>query len=327
MLGLDSHLTSTTGMTNNAMKRTPVGKRQKRPLVAVAVVTTVTAACFRHPFWICDGLPISHTPPLPTSSQYFLSSSCHRPNIRHPSLLHQSMRSSVFLAHPNGIDDNNDAGEVEVEETSSAKKDANTTSSTETEPILVVSSNNISDTARNPTKAWQRRALPSWISAANKNNPLLALWQAAVDRYWEEFRVGGGGSSDATAATTMDPRQRQQQQQQLPLAIQLQNLLVALSNAADEGGNQYNLPPMSVVEAWKESLGYNSNDVSGSSTQQKGPTTVVDNSKNNYDPSNRTNVEAWKDSWNRGMTNDNVRDVGNHIWRYLLGGEYKKTSS
>lgn len=211
-------------------------------------------------------------------------------------------------------DDNDDNDDVE-EVMSAPTSDANITTA---EP-KVVSMYNV--TSRNTTSAWLRRARPNWIAAAvdNKNNNPFALWQAAVDRYWEEFRIGNGGISDATATTTaMDPRRPPKQQQQLPLAIQLQNLLVALSNAADEGGSQYNLPPMTVLEAWKESLGYTTNSDESNTSTQKGPTSV-----SIYDPSNRTNVEAWKESWNRGMTNDSVRDVGNHVWRYLLGGEYE----
>ena len=36
----------------------------------------------------------------------------------------------------------------------------------------------------------------------------------------------------------------------------------------------------------------------------------------NFEAVNRT---KWIASWNEGLTNDDVRDVGDHIWRYLIG--------
>jgi hypothetical protein len=38
------------------------------------------------------------------------------------------------------------------------------------------------------------------------------------------------------------------------------------------------------------------------------------NSKNNI-----TNIEKWTELWNTEMTSEDAREVGDHVWRYLLG--------
>lgn len=73
---------------------------------------------------------------------------------------------------------------------------------------------------------------------------------------------------------------------------------------------------LTVLEAWKESQKY------GNETSRTGSSAPIQaTTKAENDTINRTNVGTWVNSWNEGMTNEDIRDMGDHIWRYLIGGE------
>ena len=66
----------------------------------------------------------------------------------------------------------------------------------------------------------------------------------------------------------------------------------------------------SFFDAWKESMTYNSND--GDQPKMLGSSNKNDNMTN-------TGIEKWTESWNTEMTSEDAREVGDHVWRYILG--------
>ena len=137
------------------------------------------------------------------------------------------------------------------------------------------------------------------------------LFQKAIDSYWEEFEKDVFAMSskqaqqDATTSKTSWPT--------VATVMQLLQLLTELANDPNIDSE------LTVLEAWKESQVY------GNETVKRGSNSLADsvhesNStavQRKFDAVNRT---KWMASWNEGLTNEDMRDVGDHIWRYLIGG-------
>jgi hypothetical protein len=114
--------------------------------------------------------------------------------------------------------------------------------------------------------------------------PSLFL-QKTVDKYWEEFY-----ELEPTIMLTNNTN------------ISWMHVLKILWSQSDPADQ------LTFLEAWKESQGYSRN------TTTKGV--------NNVGATNITRVKSWRESWKEEMTTDDVRDIGDHIWRYLIGGEF-----
>jgi hypothetical protein len=129
-------------------------------------------------------------------------------------------------------------------------------------------------------------------------NP-AALFQKAVDKYWEEFQKSGAGSSGSSLSIP-SPSQW----------MQLLNLLAEFSTDPTQ--------PLTFLESWREAQtdGERKNTITWTNTDPKNHSGNVISKVGN-----KTNVEAWRDSWNKSLTTDDVREMGDHIWRYLIGGE------
>ena len=154
------------------------------------------------------------------------------------------------------------------------------------------------------------------VSTRNTPMELLALaskpttlFQKAIDRYWEEFEkdILAMPSKQAQQAATSSS---------WPTVATVMQLLQLLTELANDPNIDSEL---TVLEAWKESQVY------GNETVKRGSNSLADsvhesNStavQRKFDAVNRT---KWMASWNEGLTNEDMRDVGDHIWRYLIGG-------
>jgi hypothetical protein len=142
--------------------------------------------------------------------------------------------------------------------------------------------NATTDSRKNPKVLERGRARQIWSA----NNP-LAWWQKAVHKYWDEFQT----------TTTTTTNESSLTEQQPSLASQFLALLTELSRM-DVNSNNFELSYGVPVKSWSKDT-----------EMDKSPSTT-----------NLTSVETWIDSWNKGMTTEDVRDVGDHIWRYLIGG-------
>ena len=177
-----------------------------------------------------------------------------------------------------------------------------------------------SDDSSETLSPSQNEEPPMPVAALTRNTPmeLLALaskpttlFQKAIDSYWEEFEKDVFAMSskqaqqDATTSRTSWPT--------VATVMQLLQLLTELANDPNIDSE------LTVLEAWKESQVY------GNETVKRGSNSLADsvhesNStaiQRKFDAVNRT---KWMASWNEGLTNEDMRDVGDHIWRYLIGG-------
>ncbi|KAG7344120.1 hypothetical protein IV203_022128 [Nitzschia inconspicua] len=118
---------------------------------------------------------------------------------------------------------------------------------------------------------------------------------------WEEENSVSKKEESITETTTTTKTTTESSQP--PWASQLFTLLVDWSNADTKR--------MNVLEGWKESISL----VNPTKETNKDQT----NSNNSFKKSfpNQTIVDAWKESWL--VKEETVPDVGDHIWRYLIG--------
>ena len=146
---------------------------------------------------------------------------------------------------------------------------------------------------------------------AEVSNP-KTLFQEVIHKYWEEF------DKDVFARSS----EQHVQHNNMPTSswpsvatiLQVLQLLSEIANNPDVDGQ------LTVLEAWRESMRYRNTTVNTGNTDTVGADSQSGNSvtayQRNFEAVNRT---KWIASWNEGLTNDDVRDVGDHIWRYLIG--------
>jgi hypothetical protein len=210
-----------------------------------------------------------------------------------PSASHQShhqwttTESNGLSAQMNDNKTNND----DDDETSHGSTENNPFRSVDTDKEAVddsIDNTNASTTAR------LQQLLAETITTAN---PSVVL-QKAVDKYWEDFQKSVGGGNSGTFLSLPSPSQW----------MQLLYFLVELSTDPTQP---------STVEAWGEVQTYESKNTSLWNNKDKND----DDENAVSEVGNKTILVAWRDSWNKSLTNDDVRDMGDHLWRYLIGGE------
>jgi hypothetical protein len=162
------------------------------------------------------------------------------------------------------------------------------------------------------TGPWKNRTAIELFVEASKPT---TLFQKAIEKYWEEFE------KEPSVSSPSKQQRRQSTSTSLlpPVAslLQLLQLLFEFHNDPAVDGQ------LTVLEAWRESQTFrNETDkISGSNEEATGDNNAT---KETTHAADRTslNVNTWMTTWKEGLTNEDIRDVGDHIWRYLIGGAY-----